>query len=78
MILRVPHLVHAMSKLAARSHVGKNHVAVVGKQRLCELVAFPRLPRNVKFKYQEPHSLSNNHTILLMPRFHDAPARAPP
>jgi hypothetical protein len=75
----IAHLIHAVRKLSARGKTTQNHVAVVGEKRFSELVALPRLPRNVKFKCQQPVSLIDNRTLLLlMPRFCQAPAPAAP
>ncbi len=51
MLFNVAHLVHAMRKLAARRHVGKNDVPVIGEEGLGELIAFPGIPRNMKFHH---------------------------
>ena len=51
MDLRVAHLVHAVGKLAAGGHVGKNDVSGIREERLRELIAFARVPRNMKFHH---------------------------
>jgi hypothetical protein len=52
----IAHLVHAMSELAASGHIGKNHVSRIGKEGFRELVAFTRIPRNVKFHHWQPNT----------------------
>ncbi len=56
MLFHVAHLVHAVGKLAAGGHIGKNHVSCVGKKRLREPVAFTRFPRNMEFHHGQPNS----------------------
>ncbi len=51
MLFNVAHLVHAMRKLAASRHIGKNNVPVIREERLRELIAFSCVPRNVKFHH---------------------------
>jgi hypothetical protein len=60
MIFRLAHLVHSIGKLAARRHTGKHYVTRVGKKRLPELVAFPRIARNMEFHHKKA-SLPNSY-----------------
>ena len=52
-LVRFPYLVHLVRKAAARGHIGKHHVAVEREERVGELVAFPRLARNMKFHHRK-------------------------
>ena len=59
--LGVTHLVHAVGKLAAGSHVREDDVTRIGEEGLGELVAIARVPRNVEFH----HWKSSSPPILL-------------
>ena len=52
MLLDIAHQIHAVGEGAARGNVGQNHVSVVGEKGFSELIALPRLARNVKFHRQ--------------------------
>ena len=57
MMFDVADLIHAVRELAARSHIGKYHVARIGEERLSELIALARIPRNVEFHHWKTCSL---------------------
>jgi len=57
MLVDFAHLVHPVSKLAARSHAGKDDVSRVGKKRLGKPIPFTRLSRNVEFHHRNSNSL---------------------
>jgi hypothetical protein len=66
--LGVAHLVHAVGELAARGHIGENHVARIGEESPGELVAFPRLPRNVEFHHRYRSSAVRSSAVLGPPK----------
>ncbi len=51
-LVRLANLVHAIRECAAGGHVGKDHVAVIGKERFGKLIALPCLARNVEFHHK--------------------------
>src|SRR5579872_2843945 len=62
-------LIHAVREGPARTQIGENNVAVVGKKRVFELVALPYCSRNMKFHHETPRS------VLSMPCVNHKPSK---
>jgi hypothetical protein len=56
MLFGIAHLVHAVRKFAAGSHVGEDDVARVGEERRLEGIPLPRVLRYVEFHHENRSS----------------------
>jgi hypothetical protein len=68
MIFDIADLIHAVREVAARRHIGKDNIARIGEERLSELIALARIPRNVEFHHWKTCSLYSPPGQMVKPR----------